>query len=431
LQAPIEGDRAVEICYWIGNVTTRAAMSIRQFIISLLLLVPPVRRYVEAKRALAVRLELAESEHRRLCGEVASQQNQLEQLRATLGEANAHAATLEAERNQLQTEGERLRTEREQLRTECEQLQNDIVIRNRVARRNIEQDVDVLAQRIGRYKLDPSLARKDIVLTVAAGRSGTRLLAVLLSKVLGVNAQHEPEPRANFWVRSTLENPVNGIDWLIEEKLPAIAAHPQRLYVETSHFFCKGLIEPMLMLGLRPRFVVLRRSTSEVARSFYMLNVIPARNAEGRLNLTYPSDANSLSLPDWEGYSDYQLCYWYAKDMERRQTAYLGYFIRNSIPHIEIDMNDLLDWDSFLKVCRFVDPSAAGRELSQSLFSEIVATNQNTRDMAHPVGHVDRALPADAAQQERQIDLACASKDVSSALNLELPRLSESEGALK
>lgn len=365
------------------------------------------QRHTAAQHDLTLKLETAQAEHRRLDMELENLRQQLNELRATLGESKIAMATV--------------REERDRLGSECRQLQKDVVIRERLMRRNIEQDIGVMAERLRQYKPAPELARKDVVLTVTAGRSGTRLLAVLLSRVLGIDAQHEPEPRANFWVRPTLENPISGLDWLIEEKLPSIAARPHALYVETSHFFCKGLIEPLLMLGLRPRFIVLRRNPAEVARSFYMLNVIPGRNAEGLLNLTNPSDANSLSLPDWQGYSDYQLCYWYAKDMEQRQTAYLGGFIRNKVPYLELEMTDLLDWNSFLKLCAFVDPTAAERNLSRTVFNEVIAVNQNTRDMANPVGHVDRPIPADVEEQERQIDLACAPKDASTAINLKLP----------
>jgi hypothetical protein len=94
-------------------------------------------------------------------------------------------------------------------------------------------------------------------------------------------------------------------------------------------------------------------------------------------------------------------------------------------------MNDLLDWDSFRKLCLFVDPTAAKRDLSQAVFNEIIAVNQNTREMANPLGHVDRPLPADIEEQERQVDLACAPKDASTALHLKLPDLPVRIEALK
>lgn len=385
-------------------------MSIRQIVKPLLLRVPSVRRYVEANRAVAVALEQAEAERHRLSSEV-------EEL---------HAAALEQQQSRTAVEGQL-----HALLAERNQLQKDAAVRERLARRNIEQDATAIAERVRRHSVGAELAHKDIILTITAGRSGTRLLAVLLSEVLGVEAHHEPKPRATFWIRPTLQNPVHGIDWLIREKFPAIAAAPNRIYVETSHFLCKGMVEPMLMLGLRPRFIILRRNAREIARSYFRLNVVPGRNEEGQLVLTSPFDAYSLPLPNWQDYSDYQLCYWYAKDIERRQTAYLSFFKKNEISHIEVDMQDLLHWESFLKVCHFVDPSATERELSQTRFNEIISSNQNTREMAHPGGHVDRSLPPDVEEQERQIELACAAFDVSIACNLQVRDPDESQGARK
>ena len=283
-------------------------MSIKRLLKGAVLRVPPVRRYVAAKWALSAALEQAQAERSELLGQLQQANSIADMLRATVNEVTEQAAALS-----------------NKMTTECNELRAEVY---RLARRSVGYDVSSIAERIQRHTLDPALAQKDIVLTVTAGRSGTRLLSVLLSQVLGVDASHEPEPRATLWVRPTLENPTFGIDWLIREKLPAIAAAPNQLYVETSHFFCKGLIEPMFMLGLRPRFIILRRNSREIARSFFMLNVVPGRNELGHLGLTKPSDANSLPLPNWQDYSDYQLCYWYAKDIERRQTAYLGFLGR-------------------------------------------------------------------------------------------------------
>ena len=386
-------------------------MSIKRLIKGAMLRVPPVRRYVAAKWALAAALEQAQAERSELLGELQHANSNADKLRAKVNEVTEQAAALS-----------------KKMTAECNELRAEVY---RLARRSIEHDVKSIAERIRRHPLDQALAQKDIVLTVTAGRSGTRLLSVLLSKVLGVDARHEPEPRATLWVRPTLENPTFGIDWLIREKLPAIAASPNQIYVETSHFLCKGLIEPMFMLGLRPRFIILRRNSREIAQSFFMLNVVPGRNELGHLGLTKPSDANSLPLPNWQDCSDYQLCYWYAKDIERRQTAYLGFFRKNKISHLDAHIDELLQWESFLNVCRFIDPGVTERTLSRALFDEIISTNQNTRDMAHPVERKDRKLPLDMEEQERQVDLACAANDLSTALNLGIQSFEHAEEALK
>ena len=116
----------------------------------------------------------------------------------------------------------------------------------------------------------------DLVFTVTSGRSGTRLLTTLLAEALGAPAFHEPEPRANFELRKTIENPAHGIDWLVHQKLPHIAEIAEKnQYIETSHLYCKGFIELFVEIGLRPRFIILRRGASAVARSLYQLSCIP------------------------------------------------------------------------------------------------------------------------------------------------------------
>jgi hypothetical protein len=446
-------------------------MSIRRLFKLMLLNIPPVRRYAEGKWRIAEALQESEAARARISGEVtrllaaidelaaerdrfrdevdeleaaaeADYDAALEQTVTAQHELKAVSATRDAALLERDAALEQVLRAQHELKTvsaardaalveqdaalkqrgvaisRVKELENHVVIRERLARRDVEQDLTAVAERVRRHKVNGAVAEKDIVFCISPGRSGTRLLAVLLSGVLGVDAHHEPEPRATLWVRPTLENPIYGLDWLIREKLPAIAATPNRLYVETSHLLCKGLIEPMFMLGLHPRFIILRRDSRQVAKSYFMLNVIPGRNEEGYLILTNPADANSLKLPNWQDYSDYQLCYWYAKDMERRQTSYLNLFREKQVPHTDINIEDLIRWESFIKLCEFVHPERTKRDLSRQLFEEIISSNQNPRDMAH-VGNIDREPPSDLVKQEREIDLACAAFDLSTALDLE------------
>ena len=160
-------------------------------------------------------------------------------------------------------------------------------------------------------------------LTVTSGRSGTKLLAVLLRDALGLAAEHEPAPRVNFVMRSFVEAPCAAGTWLLTEKLPAMLDTARDgFYAETSHLFCKVLIEPMIQLGVHPKLIILTRPAREVASSLFRMNVVPARSESGRLVLLGPSDRGVLRLPDWTSFSDYQLCYWYALEIERRQAYY-------------------------------------------------------------------------------------------------------------
>lgn len=232
------------------------------------------------------------------------------------------------------------------------------------------------------------------------------MLARLLAEVLQVHAEHEPPPRANFALRLALRDSDAGLRWLAQAKLPAIAALNADPYVETSHLYCKGLIEPLFALGLRPRFIVLRRPAAEVARSFYHMNSIPGRTVEGRLVMLDPADPGTLKFPGWQSAGDYELCYWYALEIERRQRMYRERFLAEGVAFIEIDLAELTDWECFARLCAFIAPSldAASR---RDRFEAIVAVNQHPRNAALP-GTADRQLPPDTDERERYVERAVA-----------------------
>jgi hypothetical protein len=251
--------------------------------------------------------------------------------------------------------------------------------------------------------------QKQLIFTVTSGRSGTKLLAVLLREVLGIDAEHEPAPRANFALRRAIDDPFYGLQWLIEEKLPVIAALPCTHYAETSHIYCKGLIEPLLDIGLRPKFIILRRPADAVAQSLFKMNVIPGRTDAGRLVLLSPEDSDTLPLPDWQQFSDYQLCYWYAREIERRQALYKDWFSAKKLSCYETSMSELVIWESFIKLSRFIRDDSPLVENSRQYFQDIVSINQHPRHVAHTNHFKDRILPEDTAQEEHAVDHACMS----------------------
>jgi SAM-dependent methyltransferase len=222
-----------------------------------------------------------------------------------------------------------------------------------------------------------------------------------------VRCEHEPEPRANFELRRTIENPAHGLRWLIDKKLPHIISQDTsaRLYVETSHIYCKGFVELFLDLGLKTRFIILRRSASAVARSLFQMACVPERTESGRMVLIGPSDPGVLKLADWESYSDYQLCYWYAREIERRQDYYAALFKRMEIPAHDLHMQDLLDWNKFAQLCKFVHAEDNIGEPDYDQFLLVTASNQNPRNVAQE-GNVDAHLPDDMNLQEVEVDAA-------------------------
>ncbi len=167
-----------------------------------------------------------------------------------------------------------------------------------------------------------ALRAKTLVFSVTAGRTGTTFVARLLALCPDTTSLHEPEPS---FVR-VLRLAQRDADWarrfLLEYKLPFIAARPTRRYVETGHLLCKGFLEAVLALGLVPHIIGLRRAPRRVAISLLSRHTVPGRSKLGLKYLLHPLDPGVLPLPNWTRCSDYQLCFWYALEIERRQRAY-------------------------------------------------------------------------------------------------------------
>jgi hypothetical protein len=246
------------------------------------------------------------------------------------------------------------------------------------------------------------LSKITLALTVTSGRSGTMLLKILLSDALGLAAEHEPKPRVNFVLRTILTCPGVARDWLFIEKLPIMLSSAKNgFYAETSHLFCKGLIEPLLSLGVRPKLIALTRPAREVASSLYQMNVIPCRTEAGRVVLLGPCDPDVLPLPSWSNYSDYQLCYWYVREIERRQAHYAALSAEISLDFLRVSMQDLATAETLTALANFCGivpgPDAFTRQ------REIVAKNRHTRLQAAGVIE-DRPLPADLGVEEEAVD---------------------------
>ncbi|WP_103332477.1 hypothetical protein [Pseudotabrizicola formosa] len=95
------------------------------------------------------------------------------------------------------------------------------------------------------------LRKARLVFAVTPGRSGSKLLARLAGQIRGVQAVHEGAPRMNYVMRGIQGYPEAARWWLESEMYPAIAANlDQRVFLETSHLFCKGFLEPTLELTL-------------------------------------------------------------------------------------------------------------------------------------------------------------------------------------
>lgn len=198
-----------------------------------------------------------------------------------------------------------------------------------------------------------------IILTATAGRTGTLLLSKLMSLVPGVYAEHEPPPRIdNVWWRAK-NDPKLYKTWLVRHKLPSVLQslqqHTASVYIETSHMLCKGFLEPLLDLGIKPDLIVLSRDHRATAMSLYSLASIPMRTKSGRRWLLSPRDETNISSlpPLYSQWSDYQLAYWYVLEMSLRSERYLKSWLWSRITNI--DLKHLVEKSGFRSLLQSLD----------------------------------------------------------------------------
>lgn len=196
------------------------------------------------------------------------------------------------------------------------------------------------------------LINKKIVFTVTTGRSGTGFLAEILSFLPRVTCHHEAEPDFVEVFRSSLQQPSLAKEFLCEKKLPQIISDSRPVYVETSHLVCKGFLEPLLELGGKPDLILLSRPHREVALSLYQLDTIPGRTDKALRYYLSPNDPGVLPLPKWESLHDYQLCYWYCLEIERRRAYYKSFFKEAGANVVEISLSDLVRPSSLYALLR-------------------------------------------------------------------------------
>jgi hypothetical protein len=208
--------------------------------------------------------------------------------------------------------------------------------------------------------LRPGLEGRRLVFTVTTGRSGTGYLANLLKCVPGVGSYHEPEPRFSDVMREAQSDPGVALQFLMERKLLRISQDLAPIYVETSHVFCKGFLEPLLEIGPVPDIIVLSRCHRYVATSLYRLGAIPGRTDLGVRWYLGPEDPGVLALPGWKSLHDYQLCYWYCLEIERRAREYEHMLAKRRGRVVRVSLNQLKTIPGFRRFMRNLDLPALG-----------------------------------------------------------------------
>jgi hypothetical protein len=232
-----------------------------------------------------------------------------------------------------------------------------------------------------------------LILTVTPGRSGTTYLSELLKEMPGIYSDHEPEPKFSDVMRSAQYDARIACRFLLSQKLPAIRRCAHSTYVETSHLACKGFIEPLVDNGCPPDLIVLKRNPFLVATSLYLLATIPGRTPLGNQFLLRPDDPSVLPLDGWQELSDWALCFWYCREIERRMEIYANLIREQGRRVITTSIGRLQTSDGVRELLEFVginDSLSIDQDFSLRRSEKV---NQKL-EMKHSIG----ATPLSAAE---------------------------------
>jgi hypothetical protein len=99
-----------------------------------------------------------------------------------------------------------------------------------------------------------------------------------------------------------------------------------------------------------PRIVFLRRAPRRIAASLLARRTVPARGKLGLKYLVHPGDPRVVQLPGWLRMTDYQLCFWYALEIERRQRLYAAQLDGLGATWVDVTADELHEGARFLYV---------------------------------------------------------------------------------
>jgi O-antigen/teichoic acid export membrane protein len=217
-------------------------------------------------------------------------------------------------------------------------------------------------------KIVARLQQKNLVFSVTAGRTGTLFVQKLFSILPNVTSEHEPQPAFHTYLRRVQRHPGFAKIFLSQYKLPYIGGIDTPHYVELSHVFCKGFLEPLLGLGLTPNLILLRRNPRRVALSHLERYAVPDRTFYGLEFLLNPRESGTLPLPGWRRMTDYQLIFWYALEIERRQREY-AHLVRSRGGIVcDVTATELNDLNCFLALAAslgILDPGTSRPTLAR------------------------------------------------------------------
>jgi len=205
------------------------------------------------------------------------------------------------------------------------------------------------------------LTEKRIINTVTTGRSGTHYLARILGYLTDVDVFHESlEHPYHSCLRKVQGHPDIARTFLLEKTIPFIERCKASVFIETSHLFCKGFFEPFIELGGRPDLIILRREKSKIAKSLLELGTIPGNTGKAMDFYLSPSDPDVWKPDGWESFDDYQRCYWYTLEIERRARVYRREALSYGGRVCEVDLDELTTMEGYKKLIREMDLNGPG-----------------------------------------------------------------------
>jgi hypothetical protein len=160
-----------------------------------------------------------------------------------------------------------------------------------------------------------------------------------------------------------------------------LATIKEPVFADISHPWCKGLLQAWIRrddLSV-PDVVILDRNLRSVALSLMRLKTIPERTHGGRQWYIGPSAPTAiLKVQDWRQWSDYQLCYWYALEVEALKVL-LGNLIKSKGGRVcRIEINELAKWQGIKRLIRELDlPKPGIKEIYTLLW--LMREKSNTR----------------------------------------------------
>jgi hypothetical protein len=234
------------------------------------------------------------------------------------------------------------------------------------------------------------LRNVNLVFTVTAGRTGTLFLRNLFSLLPNVTSEHEPAPAFHSCLRRVYKDSAFAREFLLSYKLPFIANLHTSNYVELSHAFCQGFLEPLLELGITPNLLLLRRDPRSISLSYLERYTVPERTCYGIEFLLSPLFTRTLPLLGWRRMTDYQLIFWYVLEIERRQREYSRLVRARGGIVCDVTAEELHDVGCFVKLARtlgLLNPSTNQEILScQHAAISRISWNKNEAPLWHYQG---------------------------------------------